>query len=248
MEITPGYHYRSNKNTLWGRCFITLSILAPHLFVLGWVKFDFIVRGRLVETGLGRWTLLVTVISVDPYPFLAFSDLTCHLEDTEIAKCVLVVLCSILARRHNLEVATKRLLHQPGKKTEVVLVPYHTWTCYFWWCGYFQVPWLSFVTTDEFSVGSQNYFKDWWLMNSQARYFSVFELFLTQWIATIILSKGCKSDNFESHNSLKLSLTNVWGWGLHFRFPLLITFSSLVYALLFMLFHKMGCYISLHTL
>ena len=27
----------------------------------------------------------VAVISVDAYPFLAFSDLTCHLEDTEIS-------------------------------------------------------------------------------------------------------------------------------------------------------------------
>ena len=26
-----------------------------------------------------------------------------------------------------------------------------------------------------------------------------------------ILSKACKTDNFESHNSLKLSFTNIWG-------------------------------------
>ena len=40
---------------------------------------------RSVETGLGRWTLVVAVISsVDAYPFLAFSNLTCHLEDTGI--------------------------------------------------------------------------------------------------------------------------------------------------------------------
>ena len=43
---------------------------------------DFIVRS--VQTGLGRWTLVVAMISVDAYPFLAFSDLTCHLEDTGI--------------------------------------------------------------------------------------------------------------------------------------------------------------------
>ena len=42
----------------------------------------FIVRS--VETGLGRWTLVVAVISFDAYPFLAFSDLTCHLADTGI--------------------------------------------------------------------------------------------------------------------------------------------------------------------
>ena len=42
----------------------------------------FIVRS--VETGLGRSTLVVAVISVDANPFLAFSNLTCHLEDMGI--------------------------------------------------------------------------------------------------------------------------------------------------------------------
>ena len=53
-------------------------------FPIGLVKTEcgFIVRS--VETGLRRWTLVVAVISVDAYPFLAFSDLTCHLEDTGI--------------------------------------------------------------------------------------------------------------------------------------------------------------------
>ena len=53
-------------------------------FSIGLVKTksDFIVRS--VETGLGRWTLVVAVISVGAYPFLAFSDLTCHLDDTGI--------------------------------------------------------------------------------------------------------------------------------------------------------------------
>ena len=41
-------------------------------------------------------------------------------------------------------------------------------------------------------------------------YLSVFGLFLTQWIMAI-LSKGCKPDNFQSHNSLKLSITNIQG-------------------------------------
>ena len=45
-------------------------------------EFDFIVRS--VYTGLRRWMLAVAVITVNDYPFLAFSDLTCHLEDTGI--------------------------------------------------------------------------------------------------------------------------------------------------------------------
>ena len=39
-------------------------------------------------------------------------------------------------------------------------------------------------------------------------YLSVFDLFLTQRIMAI-LSKGFKPDNFESHNSLELSFTNI---------------------------------------
>ena len=31
-----------------------------------------------------------------------------------------------------------------------------------------------------------------------------------------ILSKTCKPDNFESHNLLKLSFTNIWGFRLNF--------------------------------
>ena len=46
-------------------------------------------------------------------------------------------------------------------------------------------------------------------------YFSVFNIFLTKWIMAI-LSKGCEIDNFEPHNSLKCSFTNIWG--LHSNF------------------------------
>ena len=53
-------------------------------FPIGLVKTEsgFIVRS--VETGLVRWTLVVAGISADAYPFLAFSEMTCHLEDTGI--------------------------------------------------------------------------------------------------------------------------------------------------------------------
>ena len=64
------------------------------------------------------------------------------------------------------------------------------------------------------SEGHKNYFKDWCLINSQA-YLSVFDLFLTQWIM-VILSNGCKPDNFESQNSLKLRFTNIQGLSSNF--------------------------------
>ena len=58
--------------------------LCTPFFPIGLVKTEsgFIVRS--VETGLRRQTLKVAVISVDDYPFLAFSDLICHLEDLGI--------------------------------------------------------------------------------------------------------------------------------------------------------------------
>ena len=55
------------------------------------------------------------------------------------------------------------------------------------------------------SEDQKNYFKDWCLMNSQP----------TKWIMAI-LSKVCKSDNFEPQNSLKLSFTNIRGCHLNF--------------------------------
>ena len=51
---------------------------------IGLVKSESGFITRSVETGLGTRMLVVTVISIDAYPFLAFSDLTCYLEDTGI--------------------------------------------------------------------------------------------------------------------------------------------------------------------
>ena len=60
--------------------------------------------------------VVVVVISVDAYHFLAFLDLTCHHEDIEIG-FFLVALCCLMVRRPNLEVATNRLCHQQVKKS-----------------------------------------------------------------------------------------------------------------------------------
>ena len=55
--------------------------------------------------------------------------------------------------------------------------------------------------------GSQNLLQGL-VSHELTAYLSVFNLFLTQWIMAI-LSKGCKRDNSEPHNSLKLSFTNI---------------------------------------
>ena len=98
--------------------------------------------------------LVVPVISVDAYPFLGF--LRPDLPPWGYRnKCFLVALCHLILRRPNLEVATKRiLLHQQKYQSSfsamlhMEVSPYS----YFWLCGYFWGPWVSFVMTDEFSV------------------------------------------------------------------------------------------------
>ena len=72
-------------------------------------KSDFIVRS--VETGLGKWMLVIAVISVNAYLFLAFSDLTYHLEDMGIG-----VFCfAVLPDSKKTELGSKRLLHPQVK-------------------------------------------------------------------------------------------------------------------------------------
>ena len=57
---------------------------------------------------------MVAVISVDAYPFLTFSDLTCQYRN----RSFLAALCHLMVRRPNVEVATKRLLNQQVKILE----------------------------------------------------------------------------------------------------------------------------------
>ena len=102
-------------------------------FPIGLVKIESAFIVRSVETSLGRLTLVVAVISVDAYPFLA---LPCHLDW--------------------LGSSDQEASPSAGKHTGVVLVPCSHMEVrlfsYFRWCGYFRGPCVSFVTTDEFSV------------------------------------------------------------------------------------------------
>ena len=81
------------------------------LFSLGWpTESGFIVRS--VETG--RWTLVVAVISVDAYPFFGF--LRPGMSPWGYRnRCFLITLHHLIVRRPNLEIVTKRLLHQQVK-------------------------------------------------------------------------------------------------------------------------------------
>ena len=56
-----------------------------HFFLLGWLKLNLILLLDQLRLVQGNQLLIVAVISVDAYPFLRFSDLTCNVEDTGVA-------------------------------------------------------------------------------------------------------------------------------------------------------------------
>ena len=74
-----------------------------------------------------------------------------------------------------------------GKNSVVVLVRCRAWKCpysYFRWCEHFWGPWVSFVTTDEFSVRVKKLFRGS-VSHELTAYLSGFDLFLAQLIMAI---------------------------------------------------------------
>ena len=116
--------------------------------------------------------------------------------------------CTVLPHNKETELGNSDQEASPltGKSTGIDLVPCHVWKCVPTAISsgveISKVPGYRFLQL----MSSQNYFKDWCLLNSA--HLSVFNLCLTQSIKAI-LSKACKPDNFEPHNSLKLSFTNI---------------------------------------
>ena len=132
-------------------------------------------------------------------------------------KCFLVVMCRLIVRRPNLEVATKAS-PSAGENTRVVLVPCRAWKCVptaiSGRVDISDVPGCHLLQQMSSQWGSQKLLQGLFSHEFTA-YLPVFDLFLTQWIMAI-LSKGSKPDNFESYNSLKHSFTNIWGLRLNF--------------------------------
>ena len=85
---------------------------------------------------------MVGVISVDAYPLLAFSDLTCHLEDMRIYVFWLSLLPD--SKDTELESSNQEASPSAGKNTWVLLVScWHMEVCpysFLQWCGYFSGP------------------------------------------------------------------------------------------------------------
>ena len=124
----------------------------------------FIVRS--VETGQGRWTLVVAVISLWCLSILGFlrPDLSSW---GYRKKCFLVALCYLIVRRPNLEKYRGSFSAMFAHRSVSLQL--------------FPVVWiflrsLGVICYDRWvlSEGHKNYFKDWFLMNSQPTF-----LFLT---------------------------------------------------------------------
>ena len=90
-------------------------------------------------------------------------------------------------------------------------MPYHAWKCdpsaISGGVDISKVPWCHLLQKTVSQQGSQK-LRQRLVSHEHTAYFS--DLFLTHWIMAI-LSKGCKTDNFESYNFLKLTFTNIRG-------------------------------------
>ena len=78
---------------------------------------------------------------------------------------------------------------------------------YFWWYAYFQGPWMSFAVTDEFSVRVTKITSRIGVLWTHSLPFCFWPIFNSMNYSNII--KRCKPDNFEAHDSLKPSFTNI---------------------------------------
>ena len=59
------------------KCFTASTSLAPHSYLVSWLKPNLVCYVRLRE-------MSVVVVDVNVYPFFVSSDLTCQLEEIEI--------------------------------------------------------------------------------------------------------------------------------------------------------------------
>ena len=87
--------------------------------------------------------LVVAVINVDAYPFQVFSVPICHLKNTGIGEFG----CTELPDSYEIELGSS------VKEASASSAMFCMEVCpcsYLRWCGYFWVPWVSFVMTDEF--------------------------------------------------------------------------------------------------
>ena len=107
---------------------------------------------RSFETDLGRWTLVVAVISVDAFWLSQIWPVISRIWD-EVFPGSTVLSDS---EQSKLGSSNQETFPSASKNTGVVLVPcLRMEVCtynYFQWCQYFWSHWVSFVATGKFSV------------------------------------------------------------------------------------------------
>ena len=146
-------------------------------FLIGLVKTEsgFILRS--VETGIGRWTLVVAVVSVDAYPFFWLSQTwpgTLRMQEWVLSGCTVLP----DSKETKLGSSNQEVSPSAGKNIRVVLVPFCAWRCVptatFSGMGISEVPVCHLLWQMSSQWASQKLFKDRCLMNSHPTF-----LFLT---------------------------------------------------------------------
>ena len=136
-----------------------------------WVGHNWIWIFRSVKTNLGRWKLVVAVISVDVYPFSGFLRL--NLSPWGYGnRCFLVALCRLIVRRPNTGNRDQAASPWAGKNNGMVLL-----LCWARKCtptaipGHVdisQLPGCHFSQHMSSQWGSQKLLQSWCLMNLQS--------------------------------------------------------------------------------
>ena len=163
-------------------------------FLIGLFKTESGVIVRSFETGLGRWTQVAAMVSIDAYPFLAFSNLTSLFENTWIVFSG----CTVLPDSKVTELGSSQQEAPPStdKNTRVGLVPCYTWKCApaanSSGVDFSEVPGCHLLQQMSSQWGSQKLLQGL-VPHELTPYLSVFGVLLTQWFMAI-LSKVCKPD------------------------------------------------------
>ena len=134
--------------------FYYIDQLCTLSFLIGLVKTESDFIARSVETGLWRCMLVLTRLVMILILFWLSQTWPVIWRIWEYVFSG----CTVLPDRKETKFGNSNQDASPSadKNTSVVLVPclhMEVHPCsYFRWCGYFWGPWVSFVTTDEFSV------------------------------------------------------------------------------------------------
>ena len=123
--------------------------------------------------------------------------------------CFLVPLCCLIVTRPNLEVASKRLLHQQvkcqGSFSAIIVHGGMSLQLFLVVWIFSKIPGCHLLQQMSSQQESQKLRQG--LVSHELRdYLSVFNLILTQWII-VILSNRCKPDNFEVQILLNVNLS-----------------------------------------